>query len=258
MKDIRKIPNPPILQSAMAGISDADFCQFQLNLGVSMVILGGYPIDKINSISAKELSMRGRKEFIPPIDAIELAKWLDKNISLKKPNETQITAANVRCNKIDAISKIWFQHLDENLDFIELNAHCRQEEVTKKGGGERLLQNLSKLDSLLDEITSILCRNNLGIKIRGYRVLDLKHFIEILESYDISYIHVDAMVENKPKADLEIIKKILSITTIPLIGNNSVRNIEDVKKMIGIGATGVSIARPLIEDKKFISKLIKQ
>ncbi|MCK5408646.1 MAG: hypothetical protein KAJ30_00145, partial [Candidatus Heimdallarchaeota archaeon] len=57
---------PPIAQSAIAGIANRKFCQQMLDLGAGMVILGGFPADRLNYEASLKIEERGRMECIPP------------------------------------------------------------------------------------------------------------------------------------------------------------------------------------------------
>ena len=66
------------------------------------------------------------------------------------------------------------------------------------------------------------------------------------------------MLKGENIADIQLLKSYCDSTDIPIIGNNSVKCIEDIKKMMKVGAIAVSVARPLITHPNFIAELIQQ
>ncbi|MBY8999713.1 MAG: tRNA-dihydrouridine synthase [Candidatus Heimdallarchaeota archaeon] len=249
---------PPIVQSAIAGIADKVFCQKMLNFGAGMVILGGFPADKLNYEASLKLENRGRTEFLPPTNVKDFSEWSKNNLILSKLINNQMIAVNLRIVSIDRLSKMWLNTLENKIDVLELNLHCRQNEVLSIGGGENLLKNMSILSKLLFEISEIIQGVKIGVKIRGSSVREIEPLIEVLETHPISYIHIDLMVKGENRANLEQLGAVSEATRIPVIANNSVRDIEDIKKMFKIGACAVSLARPLINKPEFIATLIKQ
>lgn len=249
---------PLIAQSAIAGIANRKFCQQILDLGAGMVTLGGFPADRFNYKASFKMVERGRMEFIPPVNESSFSEWFDQNILLNKRDINQIIAVNLRIVTFDQITEKWLKSLEGKIDFLELNAHCRQKEVLSVGGGERLLKDLKKLDQLLTSISKFLQKTKIGIKIRGCSVRDKDALNEILEEQQVNYIHIDSMLKGENIADIQLLKSYCSSTDIPVIGNNLVRSIEDVKKMLEVGAIAVSVARPLIKHPNFIAELIQQ
>ena len=249
---------PPIIQSAIAGIANTQFCQKMLDFNVGMTILGGLSIDEKCNSATKLLLKRGRKEFLLPEKKVEIEKWCKNNLELKRKIENQKISINIRLVDIDKMSKIWLKILCSYVDFIEINAHCRQEEIVNAGGGEGLLFNLTHLERLLKEIRETVPKISLGIKIRGFVIENYYTLIDILEKYECKYIHIDAMLPNKQKADLNIIRKFVEKTNIPIIGNNSIRTIKDIQEMLETGAIAISLARPLIRNPSVIRDLISE
>ena len=248
---------PPIVQSALAGISNRDFCQEILRYGAGMVTLGGFSIDYESHKATIIMIERGRKEFVLPTKQKNTKLWCVRNLVLEKLNKHQSINVNVRFSKVDDLTKIWLKEFTKFVDFIEINAHCRQEEIINTKGGESLLINLERLELLLNDIRAVLPSFPLGIKIRGYLVNDYQKFVGILDKFSISFIHSDAMLPGHNRANIKIIHDLVNSTEIPIIGNNSVRTISDIKTMFEAGAKAVSVARPLIRDPKFIQRLVK-
>ena len=250
--------NPPIVQSAISGIADKRFCQQILNYGAGMVILGGFSIDTANFQATKKIKERGRNEFLFPLEKEILEKWINQNLVLQKKDAQQKIATNVRLIELDEMSTSWLSTLPNIVDYIELNAHCRQNEILEKGGGQNLIQNLNSLDELINAIQDVVKPEKLGIKVRGLSIKDKKELINLLESYNIAFIHVDAMLPGQNKSDLPLIEQLVKITDIPIIGNNSVTSLENVLELLELGAAAASLARPLIDSPEIMLELINQ
>ena len=249
---------PPIVQSAIAGIANKKFCQKLLDYGAGMVTLGGFSIDRMSLLAAKKMKERGRKEFIFSKENKDLEKWIQQNLSLQKKHEHQKITANVRFIELDELSRIWLSSLNNLVDYIELNAHCRQTEILEMGGGQNIIQNLKSLEELIETIHTILKPNKLGIKVRGLTIRNAKELTNLLESHRISYIHVDCMIPGKNKANLHLIEELVKTTNIPIIGNNSVKSIENVLEILELGAVAASLARPLIDSPDIMLELLEQ
>jgi len=257
MKYFPMLIKPPIVQSAIAGMANRIFCQKLLNLGVGMITLGGYSIDN-NLIEASEkMVIRGRKEFLFPKEFNLLKTWFKGNLSLEKKRKEQLIAINLRVSQIDEMSTFWLKNLHRYVDVIELNAHCRQNEIIEMHGGEYLLDNFDFLSELLQKIRNLEIQLPLGIKVRGHKIKNKRKLVNLLLDFNLSYIHVDAMIPGKNQANSDIIAEFTKISSIPIIANNSIRTIENVKDMIKLGATAVSMARPLIEKPLAARKLIE-
>jgi len=257
MNDINNWVFPPIVQSAIAGIADSRFCQEMLDYCAGMVTLGGYSIDLNSKIATEKIVKRGRKEFLLPENRLKKKQWIEEKIVLNKKNLNQKIAANVRIVKLDDMSMFWLESLQNHVDYIELNAHCRQKEIVNIGGGQALLVNLKNLELIFAEFDKNFPSINYGIKIRGYVVGNVENFIKSIETTNCKYIHIDAMIPGKESADLHLIDKFVKSTKIPIIANNLVRELMQIKQMLSSGVKAVSLARPLIENPLFMKKLTK-
>lgn len=249
------IIDPPFVQAAMAGYANRDFCQQILNQGVGMSTLGAYPLDNINNEASLKIIKRGRKEFFIP-QPIE-KDWINKQFLIQKLSPKQLIAINVRIKTIDKTAKKILAEIGNFVDIIEINAHCRQKEITDFGGGQELLNHPEELVKMIQKIKK-LTSLAVGLKIRGYKSKLIEQEISLFERANLDYLHIDCMIPGKSHADVKFIENFSSITGIPVIGNNSVRTINDVEKMINAGAMAVSVARPLLENIKFIEKLIME
>lgn len=227
--------------SAMAGINNGEFCKKFTEQGVDLITLGGFNLDLDTFKAGLENMTNGRKEFINcPHHISEDISEDVKVIREYNPSWNGKISVNLRSTTTDSFKLLY---ANDDIDVFELNAHCRQQPMLDAGTGQALLHNTSLLCEMLEELTSN-CKKEIGVKIRanveGVNTLEI---VEMINSYNVQYLHVDAMKTGSPEADYEIINRIASNTDIHIIGNNSVTTREDYEKMIENGASSVSVAR---------------
>ncbi|WP_407281904.1 methanogenesis marker 9 domain-containing protein [Methanolobus sp. WCC1] len=236
----------PIALAPMGGITNSTFANKNAN-DAGLVILGGYNLDSATQKAAAEMVSRGRKEF----ESHEPFKVMEDEI--KAVNEGPIVGVNVRSSKLEPLIKA--AELVRNAGAIlELDAHCRQNEMTGIGVGQALLSDLPKLSDWISKIkeTGVV----LSVKIRANVVNDIE-LVKAIESAGADVLHLDAMQEGAG-ADLKLIKEIRDSTRMFLICNNSVTDIETAKDMFTRGADMVSVARAVMDEPGIISQLVNR
>ena len=225
----------------MAGITDAEFLNKVIPYGFDVVTLGGYSLDEKTIEASQKIIERGRKEFHFELD--EIIPHIKKEVNLiKKAHPDVLVSANVRSTVPEPIieaSKI------NDLDIIEINCHCRQEEIIAIGCGQEML----KRPDLSDYISQIVdnSKSEVSVKIRG-NVPDIDNLqvAKTIEDAGADYLHLDAMDPNVFDADWKLLENVCSNTNIKVIGNNSVDSAEKIRKMYQCGVYGFSIARAVI------------
>lgn len=227
--------------SAMAGINNGEFCKEFTKQGADVITLGGFNLDLETFKAGLENMKNNRKEFINcPHHVSEDISEDVKIIREYNPSWKGKISVNVRASTKDSFKLLYG---NSNIDILELNAHCRQEPMLDAGTGQALLQNTSLLCEMLEELTSN-CKKEVGVKIRanveGVNTLEI---VELINTYNIQYLHIDAMKPGTMEADYDILNKIASNTNIHIIGNNSVTTRKDYEKMLENGANSVSVAR---------------
>ena len=225
----------------MAGITNAEFLNKIIPYGFDVVTLGGYSLDEKTIQASQKIIERGRKEFHFELD--EIIPHIENEVNnIKKIHPNVSVSANVRSVSPEPIieaSKI------KNLDIIELNCHCRQQEITSIGCGQEMLKrpDLSEFISQIVDNT----KNKVSVKIRaninGINTLDIA---QIIEDAGADFLHLDAMNPNVFDADWKLLENVCENTNIKVIGNNSIDSIDKIKKMYQCGVYGFSIARAII------------
>jgi TIM-barrel protein len=225
----------------MAGITDGAFCRDISREGFDMVTLGGYNADHATIQAGHEILSRGRPEFV--VEEELLLAYLEDQVKLIRRDFEGFISINLRSitpEPIIEVSKI------SEVDVVEVNAHCRQKEITSLGCGQSMLRDVLMLEGYLREIVAK-AKSKVSIKIRANVAgVDEVEVAKAVERSGVNYLHVDAMLPGSDSADLNIISSIKENTSIFLIGNNSIKDVESARKMLNAGADGISIARAAI------------
>ncbi len=228
----------------MAGITDADFLNKVIPFGFDVATLGGYSLDAPTIEASRKIIERGRKEFDFPLD--EIFTHIEGEVaSIKNVHNDVKVSANVRATTPQPIIEAGNI---KDLDIVEINCHCRQEEILNIGCGQEML----KRDDLHDFISHVAdnVKSEVSVKIRAnVEGTDTLKIADLIEDAGADYLHIDAMKKGVFEADWELLKSISDNVNIKVIGNNSVNSIENVEKMISTGVDGFSIARSLISGK---------
>lgn len=227
----------------MAGITDGDFCKGLLNHGFDMVTLGGYNADPPTTNAGREIISRGRPEFdIPPEDLLE---HIDRQTRLIKDQDFWNGQISVNLRSVNPEPIIEISRL-KNVDVVEINAHCRQPEITDLGCGQELLKKPLNLEKFVKEVVKK-SKSRVSVKIRAnVPEVDDIQIAKTIEKSNANYLHVDAMKPGFDTADYDLIESIHDETNLFIIGNNSIKGIESGRKMLSSGADGISIARAAI------------
>lgn len=228
----------------MAGITDAKFLNKVIPFGFDTVTLGGYSLDALTIDASAKIIKRGRNEFHFPQD--EIINHIGNEVNLIKKQHPDVkVSVNVRSTipqPIVEVSKI------DNLDIVEINCHCRQDEILAIGCG----QNMLKRDDLKDYISNVVDNSSceVSVKIRAnVEGVDTLKIVKLIENAGVDYLHVDAMKPGVFDADYELLTEICNNTRIKVIGNNSINSEQKVEKMLETGVFGFSIARAVISGK---------
>ncbi len=228
----------------MAGITDSKFLNNVIPFGFDVATLGGYSLDAPTIEASKKIIARGRKEFDFPLD--EIFAHIEQEVaSIKKVHSDVKVSANVRATTpqpIIEVGKI------KNLDIVEINCHCRQDEIMAIGCGQEMLKRADFGDFISSVVENVDC--GVSVKIRanvdGVDTLDIAR---IIDDAGADYLHVDAMKKGVFDADYNLLREICNNVQIQVIGNNSVNSISNLQKMVKTGVNGFSIARGVISGK---------
>ncbi len=231
--------------SAMAGNNDGEFCKKFTKQGVDIITLGGFNLDLETFKAGLENMTNDRKEFFTcPHHISEDIDEFIKVIQDYNPSWNGKISVNLRASEASSYKVLY---KNKNIDIFEVNAHCRQEPMLKAGTGQALLTNTPLLEEMLEELTTN-SKKEIGVKIRAnVENVDTLKVVEIINSYNVDYLHVDCMNPGVDEADYDILNKICEKTSLHVIGNNSVKTHDDYMKMLDNGADSVSVARAALE-----------
>lgn len=231
--------DPRVALASLSGEADATWAR-QASDYAGCAFLGGIALDEPTRAAARELVDRDRNEFLPDdpiafIDA-EIATLSDLSITVgfnvRSATLDPIRAAGAVCREHDAI--------------IEINAHCRQDEMCRAGVGETLLCDTDRL------CESVRAASETGattsVKVRAEIAgVDLPETSRLVQEAGADIVHVDAM-DTEP-----VIEEIVEATEgspsrrkteLFVIANNGVRDRETVREYLAYGADAVSVGRP--------------
>jgi len=224
------------VQSAMAGISDSEFCCKVAEAGAGAVTLGGFNADTDSYIAARRMSER-RKEFLVDLEIL--------------PKQIRAQAHKIRTSGAAVFVNIRFADYEEagelvrrivgSVDAVEINAHCRQPEMVRAGAGEGLLRHPAALLSAVNEISELL---PVIVKVRAISLT--ARILESLDSSGAIGLHLDLMKPGVQSADTGLLERVRRKTGMILVGNNSVRSEHQFIEMLRRGADLVSMARALL------------
>ena len=228
----------------MAGITDAEFLNKVIPFGFDTATLGGYSLDAETIEASEKIIKRGRNEFHFLQD--EIIDHIKKEVNLIKKQHPDVkVSVNVRSTTpqpIIEVSKI------DNLDIVEINCHCRQEEILAIGCGQNMLKRGDLADYIKDVVDNASCE--VSVKIRAnVEGSDTLKIAKLIENAGADYLHIDAMKAGIFDADYDLLTEIYSNTNIKVIGNNSIDSEQKIEKMLKTGVYGFSIARALISGK---------
>ncbi|MBR3197865.1 MAG: tRNA-dihydrouridine synthase [Methanobrevibacter sp.] len=225
----------------MAGITDADFLNKVIPQGFNVATLGGYSLDEPTIEASKKIIERGRREFDFPLD--EIFTHIENEVnSIKKVHGNVKVSANVRSTTPQPIIEVGNI---ENLDIVEINCHCRQDEIVAIGCGQEMLNRADLKDFISQVVDNV--GSEVSVKIRAnVDGIDTLKIASLIEDAGADYLHIDAMKKGVFEADWELLRNICNNVNIKVIGNNSVNSRANLEKMIDTGVDGFSIARSII------------
>ena len=221
---------PPLVLASLSGHADSAWARAGSGFAGG-AILGGIALDEPARRAARKLVARDREEFLPPDPLAfvegELAALEDVPI---RPG------FNVRAATIEPIPDVARICQDRDA-LLEINAHCRQEELCAVGCGETLLRDTDRLRQYV--AAAVETGAEVGVKVRAeVPGVDLPSLARALECAGATYIHVDAM-------DTEaVIAEIVAESDLYVIANNGVRDEATVREYLAYGADAVSVGRP--------------
>ena len=222
---------PRVAAASLSGEADAAWARTAAP-HVGCAFLGGIALDEPTRDAARALVGRDRDEFLPndPLAFVDdqLLALADAplrpafNVRAAAPGP--VAAAAEVCAEHDAI--------------LEVNAHCRQDEMCRAGAGQSLLDEPDRLAaqvraaSEVGATTSVKCRT----EVPG---VDLPAVCRRAHDAGADVIHVDAMDSEGVVAAVTA-----ACPDAFVVANNGVRDRRTVREYLSYGADAVSVGRP--------------
>ena len=221
---------PRLAAASLSGQSDAAWAR-AATPHVDTAFLGGIALDEPTRAAARELVARDREEFLPadPVEFVDdqLAALADAPLTpgfnVRATSPAPIRGVAAVCADRDAI--------------VEVNAHCRQDEMCAAGAGESLLRDGDRLCTYVRAAadTGATVSVKLRTEVTG---VDLSALSRRLDDAGATILHVDAM-DSEP-----VVGDVAAATDAFVLANNGVRDRETVEEYLALGADGVSVGRP--------------
>jgi TIM-barrel protein len=224
---------PRLALASLSGQSDAAWAKAaQPYAGAAF--LGGIAVDERSRAAARRMvADRDREEFLPadPFEFIgsQLATLdgtdLLAGYNVRSTAPEQVRAAAAVCAEHDAI--------------IEVNAHCRQDELCAVGCGEALLKDVERLCEQVAAAAE--SGAPVSVKVRTeVPGVDLTTLAARLVTAGATLLHIDAM-DSEPVVGA-VVEAVGDEAFV--IANNGVRNRATAFEYLEFGADAVSVGRP--------------
>ncbi|WP_336037766.1 tRNA-dihydrouridine synthase [Halobacterium yunchengense] len=221
---------PRVALASLSGESDAEWAKACAR-PAGAAFLGGVAVDGPTREAARELVDRDREEFLPedPVAFVDdqLAalddEFLRAGVNVRATGLEPLREAAAVCAAHDAI--------------LEVNAHCRQDEMCAVGAGESLLRDA---DRLCEQVAAAADEGApVSVKVRAeVDGVHLPTLAKAVERAGADAVHVDAMDSRR------VVRDVAEATDLFVVANNGVRGREDVFEYLAYGADAVSVGRP--------------
>lgn len=221
---------PRVALASLSGESDAGWAR-QASEYAGCAFLGGIALDGPTQEAARELVARDREEFLPsgPIEFIEQ--------ELAALDDAPLTVGfNVRSATLGPIREA-AAVCREHGAIIEINAHCRQDEMCAAKAGETLLKDTDRLSEYVRVASETGATTSVKVRAEVAGV-DLPETATRVSEAGADIVHVDAMDSERR------IRAIVDTSNAFVVANNGVRDRETVREYLSYGADAVSVGRP--------------
>lgn len=221
---------PRVALASLSGESDAAWA-LAVAEHVGAAFLGGIAIDDATRAAARTMAERERDEFLPA-DPIA---FVDEQLGAL--DDAPLTAGfNVRTATLGPLREVAAVCRDHGA-IVEVNAHCRQEEMCAAGAGQSLLRGG---DRLCEQVRAAAATGaTVSTKVRTeVPGVNLPVLAARLAAAGADLIHVDAM-DSEP-----VVADVATAADAAVVANNGVRDRQTVEEYLRYGADAVSVGRP--------------
>ena len=222
---------PRVAVASLSGESDADWAR-QAAPYVGCAFLGGIAVDEATRRAAREMVDRDRTEFLPP----DPVAFVDRQLAALETVDL-LPGFNVRSATLEPVTEVAAVCADRDA-VVEVNAHCRQDEMCAAGAGESLLRDG---DRLCEQVRAAAATGaTVSVKVRTeVPGVDLPALSARLVDAGADVLHVDAMDSERVVGEV-----VEAAPAAVVVANNEVRDRDSVREYLGHGADAVSVGRP--------------
>jgi TIM-barrel protein len=222
---------PRLALASLSGEADADWA-LAAREHAGAAFLGGVALDEASREAAREMvADRDRNEFLPP----DPLAFVDDQLA-ELDGAPVRAGVNVRSATVEPIRAAARVCADHDA-ILEINAHCRQEELCAAGCGQTLLRDADRLCGYVRAAAD--AGAAVSVKVRTeVPGVDLPGTARRVADAGADVVHVDAMDSEAVVAD------VVDRADAFVIANNGVRGRESVAEYFEHGADAVSVGRP--------------
>jgi len=221
---------PRLALASLSGESDAEWAKASVQ-HAGGAFLGGIAIDEPTREAAREMADRDRVEFLPE----DPVAWVDDQLA-ELDEEFLRPGVNVRTTSLGPLREV-ADVCAEHDAVVEVNAHCRQDEMCATGAGEALLRDTDRLCEQVEAASEQ--GAPVSVKVRAEVAgVQLQVLTQAIERAGADAVHVDAMDSRR------VVRDVADATDLFVVANNGVRTREDVFEYFSYGADAVSVGRP--------------
>ncbi|QYZ78656.1 methanogenesis marker 9 domain-containing protein [Methanofollis formosanus] len=223
-----QVVKTPVVIASMAGITDAAYVLARKE-HIGAAFIGGYSIDAETMEASRAMAAGGRDEFVyddPVAELKEQVSALEGSgvlIGLNLRGSTPASYAAVAEEIGDGV-------------VYEIDAHCRQPQMTAIGCGEALLHEPHRLAEIVRALKAL--DVTVSVKMRAGVAENDAALARLLWKSGADLLHVDLMDFGYAR-----LRQIRNACPLPLIANNSITSFDRAMDMFAHGADMVSLAR---------------
>ena len=233
---------PRLALASLSGRSDAVWAR-AVEDHVGAAFLGGIALCEPSREAAQALVERDREEFLPPDPIAFVDRQLDA-----LADAPLLAGFNVRSTALEPIREVAAVCAAHDA-VVEINAHCRQDELCAVGCGETLLRDTDRLATYVRAAAE--AGAAVSVKVRAeVPGVDLAETARRIEAAGAGVIHVDAM--DTPQA----IADVATASELFVVANNGVRDAEAAETYRSLGADAVSVGRA--SDRPVVLERVRQ
>ncbi|QLG62727.1 tRNA-dihydrouridine synthase [Halorarum salinum] len=225
---------PRLALASLSGESDHEWARAGAE-HAGAAFLGGVALDGASRDAARAMvADRDRSEFLPP----DPLAWMDDQLRALGDATVDVRpGVNVRSATVEPVREAARICADHGA-VLEVNAHCRQEELCAAGCGETLLRDTERLAEYVAAAAD--ADAAVSVKVRAeVPGVDLAETAGAIGAAGGDAVHVDAMDSEGVVATVADAAPDLFV-----VANNGVRDERTVREYLAYGADAVSVGRP--------------